>query len=200
MSIHGDIKDFYDRTAKQTFKEWFNNDTLLPVLKYFVSKIPAKPRILDLGCGVGGESKRLSDLNASVLGIDISEKSLEIARKNVPKAEFRNMDILFMKFNLHAFEGILDAGTLFHFNAMEQNKILKDINNILTKTGVFLSYYPVGNKEGVQEIKIGDKVYKRYRRFISMKDWREQVLLTGFKSCEPVDFKYENFKATIFYK
>ena len=200
MSIHGDIKDFYDHTAKQSFKEWFNNDTLLPVLKYFVSKIPAKPRILDLGCGVGGESKRLSDLNASVLGIDVSEKSLEIARKKVPKAEFRYLDILFMKFRPQSFEGILDAGTLFHFNAMEQNKILKDINKILVKAGVFLSYYPEGNKEGIQKIKIGEKIFRRYRRFISMKDWREQVLQAGFKRCEPVKFKYKNFKATIFYK
>ncbi len=200
MSIHGDIKDFYDHTAKQSFKDWFNNNTLLPVLKYFVSKMPAKPRILDLGCGIGGEAKRLSGLNASVIGIDISEKCLEIARKNVPKVEFRNMDILFMKFNLHAFEGILDAGTLFHFNAVEQNKILRNVIKILTKTGVLLSFYPVGNKEGIQEIKIGEKIYRRYRRFISMKDWREQVLQAGFKRCEPVDFKYENFKTTIFYK
>lgn len=200
MNIQKDIKNFYDQTAEQSFKNWFNKDTLLPVPSYFVSKMPANPRILDLGCGIGGESKRLSDLNASILGIDISEKCLEIANKNVPKVEFHNVDILKMKFKPQTFDGILDAATLFHFNAVQQNNILRNINKIITAYGIFLSFYPEGNKEGVQEIKIGEQIYKRYRRFIPIKEWREQVLHAGFKRCEPVDFIYENFKATIFYK
>jgi hypothetical protein len=83
---------------------------------------------------------------------------------------------------------------------VEQNKILRNAIKVMTTTGVLLSFYPEGNKEGVQEMKIGGQTYRRYRRFIPAEEWREQVLQTGFKKCEPVDFKYENFKATIFYK
>lgn len=45
--------------------------------------------IVDLGCGSGLWARRLVDAGYRVLGIDISEAMVEIARRSVPEAEFR---------------------------------------------------------------------------------------------------------------
>ena len=45
--------------------------------------------IVDLGCGTGILARELVDAGYDVLGIDISESMVEIARKRTPEAEFR---------------------------------------------------------------------------------------------------------------
>ena len=48
-----DIKTFYDLVAERTADEWYSNNLLLPSIREFLSLMPSKPRILDLGCGPG---------------------------------------------------------------------------------------------------------------------------------------------------
>lgn len=45
--------------------------------------------IVDLGCGSGISAKKLIEANYRVLGIDISQSMIEIARNRVPEAEFK---------------------------------------------------------------------------------------------------------------
>ncbi|MCC5602295.1 class I SAM-dependent methyltransferase [Nostoc favosum] len=45
--------------------------------------------VVDLGCGSGLSAQELTKANYRVLGIDISQSMIEIARKRVPDAEFR---------------------------------------------------------------------------------------------------------------
>lgn len=200
MNIKNETTIFYNAISKQSFNDWFNNNTLLPVLNGFVNKLPQNPLILDLGCGTGGESKRLLDLGASVIGIDLSEKSLEYAKTNVVGAEFFLMDIMDMNFQKGKFNGVLDAGTLFHFNIDDQNKILTNVFNYLKSSGIFLSFYPEGDFEGIQEIEIENRKFNRYARFLSIKEWAEQVIKIGFLKYKILDFQFQPFKAIEFYK
>jgi len=58
--------------------------------------LPPQPRILDVGCGTGEISSRLAELfpHASVLGVDILDKHLELARSRyahlAPRLKFEN--------------------------------------------------------------------------------------------------------------
>lgn len=58
-----------------------------------MSLLPAEPVLLDLCCGAGYESMRMAQLGARVIGIDLSEKSIAIARQRNPALVFhvRNM-------------------------------------------------------------------------------------------------------------
>jgi ubiquinone/menaquinone biosynthesis C-methylase UbiE len=61
--------------------------------------LPAAPRILDAGCGTGEASSRLVELfpQASILGVDIVDASLELARtryaKFGPRLQFEHQSI-----------------------------------------------------------------------------------------------------------
>src|SRR5918998_2968379 len=45
--------------------------------------------VVDLGCGSGLWARELTKAGYRVLGIDLSEQMIAIARKRVPEAEFR---------------------------------------------------------------------------------------------------------------
>lgn len=200
MDSKQETKRFYNRIAEQSFKEWVNNPALLPTLKLFINHLPDQPKVLDLGCGTGGESKRLYELGADVTGIDYSEESLVFARKHLPQVNFLLMDILKMDFASELFDGVMEAGVLFHFNKIEQDRILKKIYAILKIEGVFLSYYMIGDFEGIQEKEVSGEKFKRYVRRVSVDKWIKQVLACGFRDYKLPDFELGPFRCVEFYK
>ena len=108
------IKDYYDATAHDTAIEWYANEMMLPFLKKFVGLFGTKPRILDAGCGTGCESMRLSNLGADVVGIDLSEESIKIARTRNPNCRFDLMDLKQLESSIGVFDGIVSLGVIIH--------------------------------------------------------------------------------------
>ena len=47
---------FHDLEAERIADEWYANDVLVPTIQEFLSLLPDKPKVLDLGCGPGYES------------------------------------------------------------------------------------------------------------------------------------------------
>jgi len=184
--------------AKQNFNDWFNNDALLPTLKDFVSYLPKKPKVLDLGCGTGGESKRVISLGADVVGIDLSSESIKYAKENVGNGTFYVMNILDMNFNSSFFDGVFEAGVLFHFNEAEQTKILNKIKHVLKNKGIFLSYYPEGNYEGMEKFEIEKNIFRRYARKISKETWIKAVEGSGFTFLKEMYFNIGTFRPLLF--
>jgi len=69
-------------------------------LDFIESSFPNKPKnILELGCGTGNYTKILLEKGYDVLGLDLSEEMLKIARKKVPNGNFVQGDIKDFKLN-----------------------------------------------------------------------------------------------------
>src|ERR1700681_2064011 len=78
--------------------------------------LPASPRILDAGCGTGEGASRLAELfpQASVLGVDIIDPHLELARSRyarlAPRLAFEHQSV----FGLDASDGSFDLTVCRH--------------------------------------------------------------------------------------
>ncbi|WP_457752903.1 class I SAM-dependent methyltransferase [Thermococcus sp.] len=107
----------------------------------------AEPRrILDLACGFGRHAIKLAELGHEVVGVDIMEGFLEIARKT---AEERGVNVKFMKGDMrklnfrNEFDIVLLLFTSFGYFSDEENfKVLKNVHVALKSGGLFVLDVP----------------------------------------------------------
>jgi SAM-dependent methyltransferase len=138
------VRLFYDLTAEETAERWYGNEILLPTLRDFLSLLPPSPRILDLGCGPGHESMRLTREGAHVVGLDFSAECLRIARERNPGLRFEELDFLELDERFGVFDGILAAASLIHVAPHRLPSLLKRIASVLTPGGTLAVIYQIG--------------------------------------------------------
>lgn len=161
-----DLKHTYNKIAK----DWHNDhqtDTWSKAgVDKFISLMSKGDLILDAGCGSGMKSKLLIDNCLKVIGIDISENMIEIARKDVPAAKFFEMDIREAAKLKETFDGIFAQASILHIPKKEAQKTLEVLANKLKIGGYF--YIAVKEKRGVdEEIKKENDYGYEYERFFS---------------------------------
>jgi len=141
-------KKFYDLSAQKYADEWYPNEMMLPSIKESVNVLPSRDardaRVLDLGCGPGQESMRLSNQCVRVTGIDYSEESIKIAKEKNSTIDFRLMNYADIDESLGLFDGIFSCSSIIHLNETDLKTLLKNISRNLRKDGIFLVIYRVG--------------------------------------------------------
>lgn len=95
--------------------------------------------VLDAGCGTGENSLLVASLGLSVLGVDVAETALTIARE---KASQRGIEIEFAvadAFQLNRlgrmFETVLDCGLFHTFDADERPAYVASLASVTTHNG-----------------------------------------------------------------
>ena len=159
QDLDEEIRRFYDLTALKTADEWYGNTILMPSIEEFIALLPVNPRVLDLGCGPGYESKRLAEAGAQVTGVDFSKESIRIARERCPEAQFELLDFRQLdREELGLFDGVFACASLIHISPRELPGVWEQVRGILVPDGFvvvmlregegFLERWPVidGNK------------------------------------------------------
>lgn len=103
MQQQQNIIDCYNKTAKNYADKFINElshkhlDRIL--LKHFVDENINKGKLIDLGCGPGQTAKFIADQELTdIIGIDISEEMINIAKEINPHLQFEIGDILKLKY------------------------------------------------------------------------------------------------------
>ncbi len=128
----GNYQNFYGRKSRKltTFDKLMCDELL--------SRLKINSKILDLGCGVGlPYDYYFLKKDFRVIGIDISEKHIKLAKKNVKSAKFIVGDF-FSKEIKGKFDAIVSFFAIFHIPREEHKKLLKHINSLLKKDGYIL--------------------------------------------------------------
>lgn len=132
------VKEFYDRTAADWANKWYADEAMLPLLRKFMAYLPEKPRVLDLCCGAGYESRRMAGLGAEVVGIDLSPASIEIACERNPELEFYAGDMLEDYRYIGKVDGIACIAGLVHIPAVQAPNAFERMAQVLKPGGYVL--------------------------------------------------------------
>lgn len=108
-------------------------------LDEFVRRLRDGARVLDLGCGAGIPSTKQLAERFDVVGIDISESQLPLARTNVPRATFIRSDFSELEFDDEAFDGITAFYSISHVPREEHAALFERVVRWLTPGGFFLA-------------------------------------------------------------
>ncbi len=140
-----------------------NTLKLLPEHKAirFLSYLPPKAKILDIGCGPGRDAKYFTELGFNVTGLDISEKMIELAKREVPNADFMVMDIENLNFAKNQFDAAWASASLLHVPKDKIPAVLQSIHNILKDEGIFF----IALRKGLGEEMLPDNRYGGVEKF-----------------------------------
>lgn len=108
------------------------------LLDELVTRLPKGAKVLDAGCGAGIPiSQKLSE-KFKVTGVDLSEAQIELARKNVPNADFIREDMTKLNFPENTFDGITSYYAIIHIPREEHQSLLTDFHRMLKPSGLAL--------------------------------------------------------------
>jgi len=152
------VADKYDKV---------NYVNINPLFYYFYENLPKGAYILDLGSGTGKPyAKLLVERGFNVLGIDISPRMVELARKYVPQAEFVELSMTEIEFK-NMFDGVFSSYTMLLLDPPLFEDVAKRIVRSLKKGGLFYLSLNETGEEGVdvdEEVFVeimGEKMYSR---------------------------------------
>lgn len=136
-------KDYYDRFAEDYFAHksdkagspfhtYYEKPAMFEILPNLTGRA-----VLTIGCGSAEECKELKDRGANrVVGTDISEKLIEIAKKQVPGCEFQVMDMQTLDFAPNSFDLVYSSLALHY--AKDWAAVMQGVSRILKPDGIFL--------------------------------------------------------------
>lgn len=145
------MREFYDDLATQ----WDGRFGKTKSSKYFFNKRLRKIKrclgsdfnsIMEIGCGTGYHLMRLMKPEHKGMGIDISKKMLQIAKKN-QKQYFPNLNLKFkidngenLKLSDNTFDRVIFVGYLNHIQ--KRHKALTEIRRVLRTGGRLVGLVP----------------------------------------------------------
>ena len=133
------VRRGYDAIADR-YAEWaasFESPALRWV-EALQARLPDGVDVLELGCGGGGPATRSLAARHRVLGVDISERQLERARRLVPQARFVRADVTEVVFEPESFDAVVSLFLLGHVPRAKQRPLLERVFGWLRPGGWFL--------------------------------------------------------------
>lgn len=143
----------YDpRSTKSYFDEFYEDEEFarFPVAnRRFVESmvrrydIPDGALALDVGCGTGNFSAHLSNAGLRVVGVDLSEVGLAVARDRCPDGDFVAGDALELPFRDRSFRFLFCHGlSVFSTERLDEVRpVLEDLMRYVTDDGLFVFGY-----------------------------------------------------------
>lgn len=136
-------KKEYDRNLLDSFAKRFGEDSL----------------ICDAGCGPSGHIGRyVFDKGFRVVGVDISEKCVELARQNNPGMRFEHGNIINLPFDDSSFDGIISYYSIIDTPKKYVGRIFSEFGRILKPAGYLLVAVKAGTTEGYIDNLLGEKI------------------------------------------
>lgn len=111
-------------------------------------------KILETGCGSGGNLWMIAREGFDAYGIDFSEASLMLCEKMLKQydtqAQLSMQDMSRMSFKCNTFDAVVDVFSSYCLNYKSAGRYIKQVWDVLKPGGVFFSYFPSKRSDAYQ--------------------------------------------------
>ena len=126
----------YDKSAKFHANKFDNLGARIKDIKLTFSKIKkTNPKTIELGCGNGRDAQEIIKYTDDYLGIDLSRKLIELAKKKVGNKYFKKADIETFNYPKNI-DIVFSFASLLHSDKESVKKILEKIFTNMNSGGV----------------------------------------------------------------
>jgi len=166
------------------------------MLDITLNYLPEKPRVLDLGCGDGRDAHYLHQKGADVVGIDLSQGMINLARKKHPQVAFFKQDMRKTVFPDDTFDCVWASVSIINMPKSELSTIESEVFRILNPDGIFAFSIKLGEGEDFEE---NDMIpgYPRFFAYYSVDELKDRLKL--FEIIDSKDYPGELFGSKFTY-
>jgi tRNA (uracil-5-)-methyltransferase TRM9 len=170
-------------------------------LEFVKDYVRSTDKVLDFGCGNGRLAGLLKDQYKEFVGVDISQKLINIAKQRYSneKTEFIKIDSRFEKlpFGDNFFDVVFSIAVFHHFPSREYTlKIAKELQRVMKPGGriimsvwnlwqeQYLKYHKKSKKEWIDAeipFKSGEKIFHRYHHPFQEGELKKLLEKSGFE-------------------
>lgn len=193
-----EVRRCYDLSADEYAKRFLNELDGKPydrnVIERFSQMVTPGGLVYDIGCGCGQTTNFLAGFGRqTVIGLDFSEKSIELARRLFPKIQFEVDDMLFSRMESGSADGIIAFYAIVHFSYREIEKTLGEWFGLLKSGGYCLFSFHVGRGTLSVNDFLGIEGACATWRFLNTDRVLSCAERAGFHPCEVVErYPYAN--------
>jgi len=172
---------WYDENA-ETYSCAISEVSPTAPVEWFLTFLPAKAEVLEVGCAGGRESALFLERGIAVTGVDISTGLLELARQQNPEVHYINADFRHLPLSDASFDGVWSHASLVHLEAeSDVAQALAEFYRVLRPSGHLYVYVKEQLGERATEV-VTDSLtdHARFFRFYSEADLRQWLTQAGF--------------------
>ena len=162
----------YSREWYLTFLEPIPTESTRTEITFVERQLPPRsfPTILDLCCGPGRHAAALSQIGYRVLGVDLNESAIEIARARCPGASFAVCDMRALDSLTTSFDGVVNLWHSFGYFDDEANRdVLRQVRAVLRPGG--RAIFDVYNREHFEKRPAEEIAERGGRRIRTTRSW-----------------------------
>ena len=191
-----EIKDVYSKISKEFNRTRWN---VWANVGKFIDSFKSNTINGDIGCGNGDFLEYASSLGMKVIGIDIDENSLLIARsRGLKDSEFHNTTLIeFAKSEEIKFDFISMFEVFEHLD--NPNETIQIIKNLLKKDGVFIGTLPNERRFCAKSLNLEYALPPYHLTFWIRKTWTKYLELNGFTTITCANTVYYGYLCDILY-
>ncbi|MFF7449390.1 MULTISPECIES: methyltransferase domain-containing protein [unclassified Streptomyces] len=160
--------------------------------EWLIRSLPAGARVLDLGCGTGiPTARQLAEAGLDVVGVDLSDRMVALAREYVPSGTFHQADIADLRpggpRDLGRFDAVAAFFSLLMLPRAEIPLALRTVRHLLVPGGLFALSMVEADVDDFSIPFIGSTI--RVSGFLR-DDLREVVEAAGLEVLEESSYSY----------
>ncbi|MEW5870964.1 MAG: GNAT family N-acetyltransferase [Chloroflexota bacterium] len=205
--IHAQTRQAYNLAA-QRYHDLFHDEMNekpydRQLLDAFTGRFAPHAIILDAGCGPSGHIGRyvyacgaLRRLDLEVIGVDISDQCVELARRNHPGMRFERGDLADLPFDPTSFDGIIAYYSIIHTPKRYVSELFAEFHRLLKPGGFLLVAVKAGETEGyvANFLETEAEIYFSLFTLAEIRGYFDQAgfLLEFLEQRNPYDFEISN--------